>query len=41
VRGIAAALNDRGYMTGRGMNWHPTAVARLLGRLEIPATSAA
>jgi DNA invertase Pin-like site-specific DNA recombinase len=33
VRGICAAMNDRGYVTGRGMAWHPTTVARLLARL--------
>jgi DNA invertase Pin-like site-specific DNA recombinase len=33
VRGVCATLNDRGYVTRRGMAWHPTAVARLLRRL--------
>ena len=34
VRGIAAALNDQGYLTERGNPWHPTQVARLLSRLS-------
>jgi DNA invertase Pin-like site-specific DNA recombinase len=34
VRGICTELNNRGYVTARGMQWHPTAVARLLRRLS-------
>lgn len=34
VRKIADALNDRGVLTPRGAQWHPTSVARLLGRLN-------
>lgn len=33
VRGIAEELNRRGILTPRGGRWHPTSVARLLGRL--------
>jgi DNA invertase Pin-like site-specific DNA recombinase len=38
VRSVCAALNDRGYVTGRGMAWHPTSVARLLSRLTPHST---
>lgn len=34
VRAIAAALNGRGIEAPRGGQWHPTAVARLLRRLD-------
>jgi DNA invertase Pin-like site-specific DNA recombinase len=34
VRGIAAELHTRGIRAPRGDRWHPTAVARLLSRLE-------
>src|ERR1700687_3125478 len=38
VRGIAAELHARGIQAPRGDTWHPTAVARLLSRLEeVPA----
>jgi DNA invertase Pin-like site-specific DNA recombinase len=33
ARGLARLLNERGYMTERGHQWHPTTVLRLLGRL--------
>jgi len=33
VRAIAAELDARGYVTGRGAKFHPTAVARILNRL--------
>ncbi len=32
LRGIAEALNARGIQAPRGGEWHPTAVARVLGR---------
>ena len=35
VRTIAAQLNARAILTPRGGAWHPTSVARLLGRLSI------
>ena len=35
VRAIAAELNARDILTPRGRIWHPTSVARLLGRLSI------
>jgi DNA invertase Pin-like site-specific DNA recombinase len=34
VRAMTAALNDRAILTPRGGRWHPTSVARLLGRLS-------
>src|SRR6478736_3550005 len=34
VRGIAVELHTRGIRAPRGERWHPTAVARLLDRLE-------
>jgi hypothetical protein len=34
VRAMADALNDRAILTPRGGRWHPTSVARLLGRLS-------
>jgi DNA invertase Pin-like site-specific DNA recombinase len=34
VRGMAAELHTRGIRAPRGDRWHPTAVARLLSRLE-------
>ncbi len=33
VRSIAAALNEKGALTPRGGQWHPTSAARLLARL--------
>lgn len=36
IRAIAKALNDRGYVTARGMAWYPTSVARLLSRFDVP-----
>jgi DNA invertase Pin-like site-specific DNA recombinase len=33
VRALCDQLNDRGYVTGRGMCWHPTTIVRLLARL--------
>lgn len=33
VRGLSAALNERGILTPRGKSWHPTSVRRLLERL--------
>ena len=38
LREIAAALNERGYVTRRGRPWHPTAVLRLLVRTGPPET---
>jgi DNA invertase Pin-like site-specific DNA recombinase len=32
ARALAQLLNARGYVTDRGCHWHPTTVARLLGR---------
>src|ERR1700722_10517562 len=40
VRGIAEALHVRGLRAPRGDTWHPTAVSRLLNRLQ-PAHSGA
>jgi len=37
--GIAAQLNQRGYVTDRGCGWYPTTVVRLLRRLEISTTT--
>ena len=34
VRGIADELHSRGIRAPRGDTWHPTAVARLLNRLN-------
>ena len=34
VRGIADELQSRGIRAPRGDTWHPTAVARLLNRLN-------
>jgi hypothetical protein len=34
VRPIAAQLNERGILTARGGEWHPTSAARLLSRLQ-------
>ena len=34
VRAIAAELNERGVLTPRGGEWHPTSAARLLSRLQ-------
>ena len=34
VRGITSELNRQGISAPRGSTWHPTAVARLLGRLS-------
>jgi DNA invertase Pin-like site-specific DNA recombinase len=34
LRGIAAALNDRGVLTRRGGKWHVSTVKNLLGRIE-------
>jgi DNA invertase Pin-like site-specific DNA recombinase len=34
IRTIADELNRRGYVTVGGSSWHPTSVARLLGRLK-------
>jgi lipoate-protein ligase A len=34
VRALAAELNERGILTPRGGEWHPTSAARLLARLE-------
>jgi DNA invertase Pin-like site-specific DNA recombinase len=34
VRGIAAELHTRGIRAPRGDTWHPTAVTRLLNRLQ-------
>lgn len=33
VRNLCQELNRRGYVTPRGMAWHPTSVVRLLARL--------
>lgn len=33
AKGIATRLNDKGYVTDRGCQWHPTSVARLCSRL--------
>ncbi len=33
-KGLARELNRRGVLTPRGGRWHPTSVARLLGRLQ-------
>jgi DNA invertase Pin-like site-specific DNA recombinase len=33
IRGIAASLNARGYVTERGAAWHSTAVHRMVSRL--------
>lgn len=35
VRAISAALNERGILTPRGGEWHPTSTARLLARLGV------
>ncbi len=35
LRGVAAALNDRGMLTRRGGRWHVSTVRNLLGRLEV------
>jgi DNA invertase Pin-like site-specific DNA recombinase len=35
LREIAAELNGRGYVTRRGLPWHPTAVLRLLNRAAV------
>jgi len=40
VRGIAEELHVRGIRAPRGDTWHPTAVSRLLNRLQ-PAHSGA
>ena len=34
VRAVAAELNERGVLTPRGGEWHPTSAARLLLRLQ-------
>jgi DNA invertase Pin-like site-specific DNA recombinase len=34
VRAIATELNERGILTPRGGEWHPTSAARLLSRLQ-------
>jgi DNA invertase Pin-like site-specific DNA recombinase len=34
IRALAEALNQRGVLTPRGGDWHPTSVARLLSRLS-------
>jgi DNA invertase Pin-like site-specific DNA recombinase len=34
VRALAAELNERGVLTPRGGQWHPTSAARLLSRLH-------
>jgi DNA invertase Pin-like site-specific DNA recombinase len=34
IRAIADELNSRGVLTPRGATWHPTSVARLMGRLR-------
>ena len=34
LRGMAAALNDRGMMTRRGRRWHVSNVRNLLGRID-------
>lgn len=34
IRAIAAELNERGILTPRGGQWHPTSTARLLSRLQ-------
>ncbi|MBI1371924.1 MAG: resolvase [Phycisphaera sp.] len=35
VRSLCRALNDKGYTTSRGSEWHPTSVSRLLARLDV------
>jgi DNA invertase Pin-like site-specific DNA recombinase len=39
VRGIAGELATRGIRAPRGATWHPTAVTRLLNRLEVKAST--
>jgi DNA invertase Pin-like site-specific DNA recombinase len=34
VRALTAELNERGILTPRGGEWHPTSTARLLARLD-------
>lgn len=41
LRGLAAALNDRGIHTARGGAWSATQVSRLLDRIGAPAAPAA
>jgi DNA invertase Pin-like site-specific DNA recombinase len=40
VRALADELNRQGISAPRGGQWHPTAVARLLGRLSQASTTA-
>lgn len=39
VRTITEELNRRGIVAPRGGEWHPTAVVRLLDRLELQAST--
>jgi DNA invertase Pin-like site-specific DNA recombinase len=39
LRQLRDTLNDKGYVTGRGGEWHTTTVARLLDRLYPPTAS--